>query len=147
MGSEITPALNSGSGNKRKVRGEGWGCPCGGDRDTAPRTHTRLRQKPPQRCTGFTPAASNGRTATNPAPKRGAGDGCAEEGMCSREDSSCLCLRLVEEQRAPCSQGSPGGTWDWGFLIWVAVSYVSCLYDKSPGGERLLKFFPVCHFS
>lgn len=37
--------------------------------------------------------------------------------------------------------------WGWVFLIWVAVSYVSFLYDENPGGEKLLKIFPVCSFS
>lgn len=53
--------------------------------------------------------------------------------MCSREDSTRLCLRLVEGQRAPRSQGSPGGTWDLGpgtgVFLFVLLShrYLVCM--------------------
>lgn len=82
----------------------------------------RSRQKPAQTYTGFTPVVSDRRTATNPAPKQGAEGGCAEEGMCSWEDSSHLCPWLVEEQKAPRSQGSPGDTRGLG----LGFSYLRC---------------------
>ena len=58
----------------------------------------------------------------NPAPKRGAEGGCAEEGMCSREASTRLRPWLVEEHRALRSQGSSGGTWSLG----LGFFYLGC---------------------
>lgn len=82
---------------------EGW-------QVTAPRMHRRIETKACTKRYKLHTSSLRPEDSCESCPKMGCRSGCAEEGMCLQEYSTCLHPQLVKEQRALHSQGGSGGT-------------------------------------